>query len=111
MIPKYTEFQKIVGGILHLITFRQFVGKWPSFESMDENCIKCKMPPQTPGCMKIGSEFPGANKDGTVQHSSSAVEPYRIEMEVEEHAPNQGSGASIPIGVGGGNMHQQDGCQ
>ncbi len=105
MIPKYSKVEKVVGGVLHLVTLRKFVGRWPSFETMDEVCINCKQPPKSHGCMKIGTEFQGAKNDGIVQHSSSAVEPYQIEIgeepdEVVESAPcSQGDGANIPVGV------------
>ncbi len=104
MIPKYSKVKKVLGGVLHLVTLRQFMGRWPSFASMDEVCIGCKQPPSSAGCMKIGEEYPGA-KDGIVKHSSSAVETYRIEMEdkadevVESTPSSQEDGGNIAVGV------------
>ena len=99
MVPKYSEIQRVVGGILHLITKQKFVGKWPSFESMDEVCVKCRQPPQTPGCMKIGTRFPGANEDGTVQHSSSAVETYQIALDTSLATNPPSAAISVPAGT------------
>ncbi len=95
MIPKYSTLQKIVGGVLHLVTFRQFVGNWPSFETMDEVCIKCEQPPKSHGCMQIDAKYPGANKDGIVRHSPSAVETYQIEIKSDE-CGIAGSSATVP---------------
>ena len=60
-------------------TLRHFNTRPIQGENVDEVCIKCKKPPQSNGCMKIGIEYQGANHDGIVQHSSSAI-AYRIEM-------------------------------
>ena len=87
---QYTEVQKILGGILHLITLYRFKDKdmWPSFESSDEICAECSKPPLSIGCMRIGSEYPGA-RGGIVHHTSSATEEYVIEVKGEEVPADQ----------------------
>lgn len=80
MIPKYSIAQKVLGGVLHLATLQKFVGRWPGLESLDEVCSHCNQPPLTPGCMKVGSKYLGADEDGIiVRHSSSTVESYQVD--------------------------------
>ena len=85
MIPKYSTLQKVVGGIAHLITFKIFWGKWPSFESLDEVCIKCKEGPKARGCHKVHTVY---SKDSVgeieVDHTSKVNESYIISIESED---------------------------
>lgn len=84
LVPKYSRITKFLGGVAHLITFRRFVGRWPNFENMDEECINCRQPPSSHGCVQVGRKFPLCGEDIIVQHSTSAFEPYQIEVEEEE---------------------------
>ena len=80
MVPKYTTVKKIVGGIFHLITFRRFLGRWPSFESKDEVCLKCNLGPGKRGCTRVGDKF----EETVVTHTSEVIEPYEIKIEEDE---------------------------
>ena len=53
VIPKYTIAERIVGGIAHLITLKQFGGRWPNFKSFEEVCISCGQNPGTGGCKRV----------------------------------------------------------
>ena len=88
MVPKYSTIMKFFGGVAHLITFRQFVGRWPSFENLDEECISCKQPPKSHGCMKVGSKVMFGKESLTVQHSTSAMDQYQITV-VEDEADSE----------------------
>lgn len=102
MIPKYSTLQKVVGGIAHLITFRIFWGKWPSFQSLDEICIKCGKPPKVRGCHKVRTNYIKGGSDGKifVDHTSKVDESFVIKMDenytddpqVEERAAMLGTG-------------------
>jgi hypothetical protein len=84
MVPKYTKIAKFFGGIAHLITLRRYVGKWPSFESMDEECVNCRKPPASHGCVKVGCKFLLCGEDIVVKHSTSPFEPYKFEEAGDE---------------------------
>ena len=89
MIPKYTKLQKIVGGIAHLITFKIFWGKWPSFKSLDEMCIKCGECPKTRGCVKVNTTYTNGSGEIKVDHTSTVIESYVIQMESDDKPPMQ----------------------
>ncbi len=116
MVPKHSKVLKILAGILYVVTFRRFKGMW---QSMDEVCIKCGQPPQSRGCMRIGTRYPGA-KDGIVSHSHSAVESYSILFDDEEYEmvyspPSNGAHVptaadpTLPISIQQNHRHIQDG--
>lgn len=98
LVPKYSKIAKFLGGIAHLVTFRRFVGRWPSFESMDEECINCRMPPSSHGCVQVGTKFLLCGEDIIVQHSTSPFEPYQIEVEEEGEAGEEGRPVQPPAG-------------
>ena len=125
MIPKYTKVEKFFGGIAHLITFRKYVGKWPSFETMDEKCVHCERSPDTQGCLQVGSAFRvGKGKDEIiVVHSASAVDGYQIEIQEDNgklliperpkaygpQSPDGAEGSSCNQHGGRHYVYQQDG--
>ena len=43
-IPKYTKVDRILGGIAHLVTLGRFLGRWPTFRSLREECVRCRAP-------------------------------------------------------------------
>ena len=98
LVPKYSMVAKFLGGIAHLVTFRRFVGMWPSFESMDEECINCRQPPSSHGCVQVGQKFLLCGEDIIVRHSTSPFEPYQIEVEEEE----EGRAVQPPADVAAG---------
>lgn len=104
LVPKFSQVAKVLGGIAHLVTLRRFVGRWPNFESMDEECIGCRKPPSSRGCVQVGSKFPlcKGKIELEVHHSTSAFEPYQIEVEEDDGTPVRlpgdvvvGSGAPV----------------
>ena len=79
-IPKYSTIQKFVGGIAHIATFGVSyfaVDKpWPGFTNNDEECVNCKGPPGSNGCIAIQKDYEYHSEDGKnnvlkVQHSSN----------------------------------------
>ena len=86
IIPKYSELEKFFGGIAHIITFCQFVGRWPSFATMDEVCDQCKMSPGTRGCLKIGTKYRHKNTEIEVEHTN-VLEERNIRVEDEAPSP------------------------
>ena len=107
LVPKYSKVAKFLGGIAHLVTFRRFVGKWPSFESMDEECINCRQPPSSHGCVQVGQNFPVCGKDIIVEHSNSPFEPYQIEVEEEGE---EGKAIQPPADVAAGSASNSVVC-
>jgi len=84
LIPKYTKVAKILGGIVHLITFKAFTGKWPDFSSMDEICIACKESPKSVGCTKVGTIYSLKDQEGfRVDHTSIVQEDFVIDIDPE----------------------------
>ena len=81
MIPKYSKLVKIVGEIAHLITFKLFLGKWPSFTSLDEVCISCGQCPKTRGCTKVRTDFTKGSGTIHVDHTSTVDESYVIKID------------------------------
>lgn len=102
MILKYSKLSKFFGGIAHLITLRRFVGKWPNFTSMDEECFNCKQAPGTQGCLKIGSKFAVDKDEIIVLHSATAEEQRQIEIEEETEQLPQASASPVSPTVGSG---------
>lgn len=95
LVPKYSTVVKFLGGIAHLITLRRFVGRWPSFESMDEECVGCKQPPSSHGCVQVGGKFLLCGEEIVVRHSTSVFEPYQIEVKDDD----DGTPVQLPISV------------
>ena len=75
LVPKYTSVAKFFGGVAHLLTFKQFLGKWPS---LDEVCIACRNKPGSRGCMKVNSVYTLKGKDKIVEHTQDIREPLVI---------------------------------
>ncbi len=86
LIPKYTIIQKIMGGIVHLVTFKAFLGKWPDFGNMDEVCIKCGKSPKAAGCHKVRTMYTDSRfQDGVyVDHKSTVDESIMIELDPDD---------------------------
>ena len=82
MIPKYSKLKRFFGGVAHVITFYRFEGKWPSFLSADEVCIKCRLKPGTRGCLKVGSEYQMI----VVSHTNT-MEACVVDIEGEQAPP------------------------
>ena len=56
MVPKYSNFAKILGGLAHVATLGipyALGARWPGFFNSVELCPACKMAPGEPGCMKV----------------------------------------------------------
>ena len=85
-IPRYSKVKCIVGGIVHLITLKQFIGNWPYFGNEDEVCINCNKPPKSRGCVRVGTKFVHKKaKDGiTVDHTSDIDENYVFVLEAQD---------------------------
>ena len=81
--PKYTEIERIVGGVLYIATLgiplavRRATKKeplWPTFTSYDEVCVECKKPPGSEGCTLVQTKQEVKLQSGqkieiTVDHS------------------------------------------
>ena len=76
--PKYTPIQCFFGGLGHLLTWKQFIGKWPYFANGEEVCINCHEPPKSRGCVRIGETFyhKKAKNGIIVNHTSNVEENY-----------------------------------
>ncbi len=57
LIPKFTDAQRFMGGIVHLITLQRFSGKWPGFKSFEEICIACGASPGSEGCRRVRTAY------------------------------------------------------
>ena len=85
LIPKYTKVEKILGGIVHLITFKAFEGRWPGFSNIDEVCIECKESPKAVGCTKVGTTYTCKGSEGIlVDHTSVVQEDFIIELDPKD---------------------------
>ncbi len=70
---KYSKIQKFVGGVAYilLLGIPLLAGKpWPGFFNHDEECVKCKNPPGSPGCTLLGEEWVMAGNKIKVDHDS-----------------------------------------
>ena len=94
LIPKYSILQKIVGEIAHLITFKLFLGKWPSYKNLDEVCIKCNEGPKARGCVRVHTNFVHSTGEIRVDHTSTVSESYVIDMD-----PKYGEGVEPDSGT------------
>ena len=62
IIPKYSDIQKVTGGVAHILTGGAFkvyealykTKTFPGFYNSDEICPVCDQPPGAPGCKQIG---------------------------------------------------------
>jgi hypothetical protein len=96
LIPKYSMQQKIVGEIAHLLTFKLFLGKWPSYCSLEEVCINCGEGPKSRGCLRVYTSFVCSTGEIRVNHTST-VDELSMELEddtapVEAGGKNKGEG-------------------
>ena len=70
IISKYWTITKIVGGVAHFVTAKQFKGWWPDFRNPDDEiCIECGRIPGKPGCRKVGSRYRLEGEEYEVDHS------------------------------------------
>jgi hypothetical protein len=98
LIPKYSTLQKIVGEIAHLMTFKLFLGKWPSYRSLEEVCINCGERPKSRGCLRVHTSFIHSTGEIRVDHTSTVDESYVIQMEADDDGPE--SDTAIIVGPG-----------
>ena len=75
LVPKYTRVEKFFGGVAHLLTLKKFLGKWPSFGSLDEVCVACRSEPGSRGCMKVNSIYTLKGNNLIVEHTQKTEEP------------------------------------
>ncbi len=75
LVPKYTNVAKFFGGVAHLLTLKKFLGKWPSFGSLDEVCVACRSEPGSRGCMKVNSVYKLKGNELIVEHTQKTKEP------------------------------------
>ncbi len=89
LVPKYHTIQCVVGGLVHILTFKRFMGNWPYFGNVDEVCINCGKPPKSRGCVKIGMTFYHKKaKDGiVVDHTSDVEENYIFVLDQRDSIP------------------------
>ena len=99
MIPKYSKLQKIVGEIAHLITFNLFLGKWPSFRSLEEVCINCGLTPKTRGCLKVRTTYTFESGTIKVDHTSTVDESYVIKMEDGQEDDDKADNTAAIVGT------------
>ena len=81
MIPKYSRLVKFAGGVAHLVTFRRFQGRWPSFGNTEEICLGCNRPPHTAGCVRVGTEVDHKGESIPVDHTKQVQEEVQIQVE------------------------------
>ena len=86
-IPKYTRVDRILGGIAHVVTLGQFLGHWPSFRSLHEECVRCKKQPGSRGCTLVNTRCEMYKQYFMVDHTSNTTEP--IAFEFEDVTPDQ----------------------
>ena len=93
--PKYTEIERIVGGVLYIATLgiplavRRAAKKeplWPTFTSYDEICVECKRPPGSEGCTPVRTQKEVSLQSGqqveiTVDHSQK-VDKVILDKEI-----------------------------
>ena len=99
-LPKYTRLQKIVSGILHLITFAW--RRWPDYSV--EMCPNCNKGPGSPGCMKINDTYEIDAEGGCkikikVDHTNELDEHHRVlyqntSLSSDDEVAHQGDNAS-----------------
>ena len=83
-VPKYHAIQCILGGIVHVITWKKFMGNWPYFGNEDEVCICCKSSPKSKGCTRVGTKYKHKKSKGEgidVNHTSRVEENYKFVMD------------------------------
>jgi hypothetical protein len=91
IISKHWTITKIVGGIAHFITARQFIdrGWWPNFHNPDDEiCIVCREIPGEPGCTKVGNRYEGQLVDHTPTQPvlvANQGQPGEIAINLEQH--------------------------
>ena len=80
-IPKYTKVDRFFGGVAHLVTLRQFIGQWPSFLSLDEECVRCREAPGSRGCTLVMTRCEMYQEYFMVDHTNNTNEPIAFEFE------------------------------
>lgn len=82
IISKYWKITKVVGGIVHVVTRKKYIGKWPDFCNRDDEiCVKCGQVPGTEGCHHVRTPFELKGKAFLVDHTYELNEP----IVVDEH--------------------------
>ena len=73
IIPKYSMVHRFFGGVAYilLIGIPLLAGNpWPGFFNHDEECLRCKNPPGSPGCTSVGKEWEVTGEKIKVDHKS-----------------------------------------
>ena len=97
-IPKYTKVDRIIGGIVHLITLG--LGRWSNFRSLHEECVRCKKQPGSRGCTLVNTKCElYRGQYFKVDHTNNTTE--RIAFEFKDVTPDQKirSGRAIAEGI------------
>ena len=83
-IPKYTKFDRILGGIAHVITY---LGLWPNFRSLHEVCVRCQKQPGSDGCVPVMTRCEMYGEYFMVDHTNNTTE--KIKVIFEDVIPDQ----------------------
>ena len=75
-VPKYSRISKIIGGIVHVLTFGLFMAlcysfSWPGFTNSEEVCVQCMQAPRTEGCSPVNKPVKIHGESCTVDHETS----------------------------------------
>lgn len=96
LVPKYTKVVRFFGGVAHLITLKKFLGKWPTFSTLDEVCIGCRQAPGSRGCTKVNTKYKIKDQEVIVMHTNNTNEPVTLLSDDEEDfLPEQGQPISV----------------
>ena len=80
IISKYWKITKVVGGIVHVVTRKKYIGKWPDFYNRDDEiCVKCGQVPETKGCHRVRTPFELKGKTFIVDHTYELNEPVIVD--------------------------------
>ena len=81
IISKHWKLIRVLKGIIHFVTRKQYLGRWPDFRNPeDEICIHCKQAPGSHGCMRVGTSFEINDVFFRVDHSPNIDEKIKIDV-------------------------------
>ena len=119
LVPKYTKVVKFLGGVAHLLTMKKFLGKWPSFGTLDEVCIACRNQPGSRGCLQVNSVYKLKGNELTVEHTQKTKEPVvflhddkqsvseQDQPDIVKQTISYTGTAQLPVNVSSGNGHME----
>ncbi len=88
IIPKYWKIMKVLGGMAHVITAKQFLGRWPNFSNPDDEiCVNCGALPGTRGCLPVNTEYEFKGGKLKVDHKCNPDKETVIEISDDDHQP------------------------